>query len=395
MRDRGLGCLLVTTMFAAVLFAVALPAAATPAVPTGPAGDAFYVPPDPLPKAKPGTLIWAQPITAPAGASGWRVLYHSRSVAGHDVAVSGVVFAPQGAVPKGGRPVVSWAHGGAGVADACAPSRQFADIPSVLAPFVDELVAQGAVVAATDYEGLGTPGVAPFLVGESEGRSVLDAARAARRLPGTGAGKRVVVAGQSEGGHGALFAGELAKSYAPELQLLGVEAGAPAADLGVIVPVALRIPPVAGYGVMALVGFSAAYPKADPAAVLTPDAASRTAIVDTGCWSDVLSAYAAAPQPVAAHDPTTVEPWATLLRKNSAGNRPAGAPVLVIQGDADRTIPKALTDLFTTKACAAGDTLDYRVYPGADHNGSLGAAKADILAWIAARVADDPPSTTC
>ena len=45
-----------------------------------------------------------------------------------------------------------------------------------------QLVDAGYVVAATDYEGLGTPGVHPYLVGESEGRSVLDAARAARAL---------------------------------------------------------------------------------------------------------------------------------------------------------------------------------------------------------------------
>ena len=86
----------------------------------------------------------------------------------------------------------------------------------------------GYVVAATDYEGLGTPGLHPSLVGESEGRGVLDAARAARGMKAAAAGSKALVFGLSEGGHSALFAGELAASYAPELRVLGVAAVAPA-----------------------------------------------------------------------------------------------------------------------------------------------------------------------
>src|SRR5207248_11466019 len=104
---------------------VALPAAATPkeSPRKAPTGRAFYVPPDPLPAAPPGTLIWSTPFKAIPGAKAWKVLYHSRAVDGSDVAVSGVVVAPSDAAPKGGRPVISWAHGTHGIADQCAPSR--------------------------------------------------------------------------------------------------------------------------------------------------------------------------------------------------------------------------------------------------------------------------------
>ena len=47
-----------------------------------PTGDAFYVPPKPLAKAKPGTIIRSTPIAAPAGARAWKILYHSRAVDG-------------------------------------------------------------------------------------------------------------------------------------------------------------------------------------------------------------------------------------------------------------------------------------------------------------------------
>ena len=124
-------------------------------------------------------IIRSTPITAPSGAKAWKVLYHSRSVDGHDIAVSGVVVVPTGAAPKGGRPVVTWAHGTTGLGRpvrAVEARRRW----RATVPFVKQLVDAGYVVVATDYEGLGTPGVHPYLVGESEGRNVLDAGACAR-----------------------------------------------------------------------------------------------------------------------------------------------------------------------------------------------------------------------
>ena len=107
--------------------------------------------------------------------------------------------------------MVTWAHGAVGLADVCAPSKQ-PDIasgtsgagigyPRALIPMLQTFLDAGYVVAATDYEGLGTPGLHPFLVGESEGRSVLDAARAARGLKAAAAANKALVFGHSQGGH--------------------------------------------------------------------------------------------------------------------------------------------------------------------------------------------------
>src|SRR5262249_44773085 len=71
----------------------------------------------------------------------------------------------------------------------------------------------------------------PYLVGISEARAVIDSVRVAGTLPGAGGGRTFVVWGHSQGGHAALFTGSIAKSYAPELDLLGVAAAAPATDL--------------------------------------------------------------------------------------------------------------------------------------------------------------------
>ena len=94
-------------------------------------------------------------------------------------------------------------------------------------PEYDELIAGGAVVAFTDYPGLGTPGPHPYLVGESEGRAVLDSIRAARALLGDRASATAAIYGHSQGGHAAVWADQLAGSYAPELDIAGVAAMAP------------------------------------------------------------------------------------------------------------------------------------------------------------------------
>jgi len=353
----------------------------------------FYAVPDPLPAAKPGSLIRAARIAAPDGAKAWRVLYHSRAVDGRDIAVSGIVVAPTGKAPKSGRPVVSWAHGTTGIADVCAPSKNPTIAKEI--PFVDDLVEAGYVVAATDYEGLGTPGVHPYLVGESEGRSVLDAARAARRVDGTAAGRDLLIAGHSQGGHAALFGGELADSYASELRLHGVVAIAPAADLEVIFPAAAAIPQAAGFALMAAKGFQAAYADADPATVLAPEAVGASVIVDQACVGEVIRQFAGSTTSIVAHDPLAVPPWPELLRASSAGNRRAGAPLLVAQGAADRLVVPALTDAWVDKACALRDVVDYRVYDGADHGSVVEAARSDVVDWVAARVDGDASRNTC
>jgi alpha-beta hydrolase superfamily lysophospholipase len=98
---------------------------------------------------------------------------------------------------------------------------------------------------------------------------------------------------------------------------------------------------------------------------------------------------------VLAHDPLSIPAIQQLLHTNSAGNRPAGAPVLIVQGAADTTIPKGLTDAFDTNACAAGNTVDYLVSDGATHSSIITAAQDDVVQWLQDRVAGKPAPTTC
>ena len=400
------------TMTVVVLSGLGLLAATSAASAVGAAGqvpkdDAFYAPPKPLAKAQPGTIIRSTSLGgAPAGARAWKVLYHSRAVDGRDIAVSGVVIAPAGAAPRGGRVVVTWAHGTSGLADLCAPSKQ-PDIATGAAstsspagygtvmPYVQTFLDAGYVVAATDYEGLGTPGLHPFGVGESEGRSVLDAARAARRLKAASAASKVLVLGHSQGGHAALFAGELAASYAPDLHVLGVVAEAPGVSVEQTLPLVARATFGNGFVVAAVEAFHAVYPQFDPAAILTPEALAQASIVDQKCSDDVNVTLSRLPTPALAHDPLQIPALAAILHANTAGNRATAAPLLVVQGSADVFVPPAMTDGFVKKACAVGDTVDYRQYPGADHGGVINAAANDVTAWLADRVNDAAATSTC
>src|SRR6201992_2445024 len=190
----------------------------------------FYDAPRSQLSGQPGTVVRQERIDgAPLGATAYRTLYRSTGLKGEPIFVSGVIIVPQGDPPPGGRPILAWAHPTSGVTPRCAPSLAIFLFQQIqgLRSFVE----RGYVVAATDYPGLGTPETHPYLVGDSEAEAVIDSVRVASNMPGAGGGKRFVVWGHSQGGQAALFTGLIAKSYAPELELLGVAAAAPATDL--------------------------------------------------------------------------------------------------------------------------------------------------------------------
>jgi acetyl esterase/lipase len=232
-------------------------------------------------------------------------------------------------------------------------------------------------------------------VGASEGAAVLDLVRAARRLP-TGAGRRVLVAGHSQGGHAALFAGEMAAAYAPELRVLGIAPGAPVSDVRAFLAHASTRPALTGFVVMGALGYAVAYPELADAPVLTPAAATKANLALEACAGDVLLAFAADdPAEVFRAAPAGTPAWTRRLEENRAGMRPAGAPLLVWQGAADDLVPAALTADFVARVCPRGGAVDYREYPGADHATVLAAARDDVLAFFAARVRGDRPASTC
>lgn len=362
--------------------------------------EGFYTSPDPLTAAAPGSIVRSEPIPDAVGlppqAIAYRVLYHSESITGADIAVSGTVVIPGGPPPVAGYPIVTWAHGTTGLADACAPSKQGVGTVPYLSQFIDE----GMIVAATDYQGLGTPGIHPYLVGQSEGQAVLDAARAARNLAGSIASDSVIIFGHSQGGQAALFAGQISHLYAPDLFVAGVVAVAPVSSLSGFAPaVPGRNPDTySAYVVMALYAWSIVYGDLRLSDVLTPWAIATTPAIDQMCSDMVIDTYA---------DVSTNRIFRSGWKDNTAvqarsiqndpGLAPTVAPVLIVQGTADELIPYATTTtLVDQRLCGAQhDTVEYDVVRGAGHGNVVGTAQPDVLQWIAARLAGQTAPDTC
>jgi fermentation-respiration switch protein FrsA (DUF1100 family) len=337
-----------------------------------------------------GVLLDATEVDAVAGATTHLVHYRSESVAGDPIEVSGLVAVPDGVEP--GAPVLTWAHGTTGIADECAPSNDPADAIGFLAPFLEK----GWVVAATDYEGLGTEGRHPYINGTSEGRGVLDIVRAAAALPGGVEPGPVVVWGHSQGGHAALWAGQLAEAWTPELDVVGVVAGAPASELPLIAK-ALANGPFQGYLALGAAGLNAAEPeRADLSVVMTQEAIELLDVVDEGCAQAVHEVYSAMPyEEFAVADPGEVEPWRSILLENDPGHVTTDIPILVIHGEQDEQIPVAASQLLFDRLCGLGQVIERRTYPGVNHTGVIAPSWDAMVAWMDARVAGEPATSTC
>ena len=154
--------------------------------------------------AEPGTVLRAEPVelTGPlTGALGWRILYRSTTSSGSPAVVSGMLLAPDGPAPPGGRPVAAWAHGTTGIADRCAPSATGNLFYDDYGAEGRRLLDQGFVVAATDYHGLGTPGVHSYHVSDELALATIDSVSAAHQFEEVGPlTPSWVVVGHSEGG---------------------------------------------------------------------------------------------------------------------------------------------------------------------------------------------------
>lgn len=340
-------------------------------------------------------LVSAAPFDAGiATANAYRVRHRSQAVDGQPIEVTGLAFVPKGRAPAGGWPVLSFAHGTVGLADRCAPSAE-AELNDVTGAAAGLLTAFGIAIVQTDYEGLGTPGRHPYLVGESEGRGVLDIVRASREIPGANLSNRVIVWGHSQGGHAALFAGEIAPTWAPDLQILGVIAGAPPSQLTNIAA-SIENSPFRGYLFMVAAGLHAADPSLPLDAVLTPKGLATLPVVDTGCNREVFAAFRPGRlDEYVIRDGLQRSPWKEALERNEPGNRPIAAPVLIIHGDRDEQIPVATSATLRTKLCRLGVTVDRKVYRNADHAGAALVSLFDVSSWITKRLAGAKAPTSC
>ncbi|HVK23263.1 MAG TPA: alpha/beta fold hydrolase [Actinokineospora sp.] len=340
-----------------------------------------------------GTLISAESVATttlyPWGTKAHRIKYLSTSPQGAPILVSGLTLTPPGRPRPGGWPVVAWSHGTTGIGDACAPSA----VPGAGAYYEKTLnlfLRAGYAVVATDYPGLGTPGIHPYLIPESAARSVIDSVRAARHLT-PALSRNWLAAGHSQGGQSAMATAEIADDYGRGLNFGGAVVYAPAPNMSGFLPdpsVELRPLEQTFYSMM-LVGLGTQYPDLDFADYLGDRARAMLPAVRTLCFDDLAARYEQAALPTTEF--LLRDATATRLREwfaaNEIGHRRADGPVLVLQGADDPVVPPPATDDMVTLSRGHGSRIDYRVYPGANHGGILAAAAPDVLAWLAEHAA--------
>lgn len=346
-----------------------------------------------------GQLISADPLVdTPAGMQAWRISYWTTTSRSAPIRATGIVAAPREASTRA-RPVVAFTHGVWGVTQKCAPSLSpnFWKWTAGL-----QAVPRGYTVVAPDYPGLGSQGVHPLLVGPDTARSVLDAVRAAQQIPGAAAGKRFVVWGESQGGHAAIWTGQRARHYAPDLELVGVAAAAPATYLidnlrqGSDPSARTFLTAYTMYSWSRFYGIplsSVAGPQSR--GIINRMSENNCVNFDSLPKLGTILGIVTLRRNLRNVDLGRIEPWAGHARANSVKPAQLETPLLVAQNSKDKIVAPAVTRRFARDACSARKRVRWINITGKGHETSASDTAAATLDWIADRFAGRPAPNDC
>ncbi|KRI89142.1 triacylglycerol lipase [Acinetobacter baumannii] len=331
--------------------------------------------------------------------------YKMLGQSGQEVQATSLVFTPNTPPPVGGWPIVVWAHGTMGVADVCAPSK--AALADSTKDLISKLLAAGYVVVAPDYEGLGTPGIHPFLNVKSEAFSITDAVVAARNYLSQRnllTSKKWVTVGHSQGGHAALGAAQYASRA--QLDYKGTVAVAPASNLGSILvdgeaqvanaPIDIKIGTYAQldtYTALVTAGIRNTQPSFDYGQVFTSQISSIAAQAENLCSGPLYGAFYEGMSNYAKDHNGTLDGFIrtqpnfmavplvkTFLDKDSQPLQvKVTTPIIIYQGLADSTVPKLATDLLIFNATVVGTKINSYVTGNWDHGTAMSSNVDNIV----------------
>ena len=391
------------------------------------------------PNGKLGQVIKKEPVkTSVKGARAWKIAYISSDVGGVKTIATGLVVAPTAKAAVADRPIMAWSHGTTGAAQNCGPS-QVLD-PAVPLneyylvggnswmdyglPGVEEFIAAGYVVVATDYQGQGGGGRHHYSLADTNAKDLVNSARAASSMAETGAGKKTILYGWSQGG-GAALAAVSSPEYLSQkgtasdgIEVMGVVALAPY-DNAVMVPQVPTDEAGAGkvmtgflemfsktvfdfshYG-MAMWGLQAANPKLKLTDLFTDEGAKVIdEVVSNKCMhalADTLSYNFGENYKSLLRTPQVNQlEWLTAVIKGSVAPVKPVAPVVIYWGTKDVTNPPIMGKLYQEQMCKLGGNVDRVQLPGEQtHFTTPGTAKPLYLPWIKDRLAGKPATNNC
>ena len=339
------------------------------------------------------TSLWI-----PGTRKAWKLGYVSADAFGHRSRVTGTVFVPKGTPPKGGWPVVSWAHGTSGLADGCAPSRVGPAEKARDFAYLGTWMQQGYAIVATDYAGLGTAGLPAYLNGRSEAHNVVDMVKAGRSVASgtTDARNRLarkyVIIGQSQGGGAAIYTARYASAFGgPSLDYRGaVGTGTPANIEKALLPIGPKTPPaglapgVTSYIAYIFASLRHVHPELGIDGILTAEGKKYLRLAEQMCveqFDAVLDGVNVGDwftAPVA-----TLPDFAQTLDDYMA--MPTSGfdhPFFMANGAIDTDVPMALTAEYVATLVANGEPVTFKTYP-TDHNGTMQASLPDSVPFVA------------
>ena len=369
------------------------------------AADAFYTWADPVPPM-PGKLLRSEALTpqqslASAGLN-LRILYSSTD--GLDnltpVAVSGALFVPKGPAPAGGWPLMAWAHGTVGSADRCAPSLNQRSPRDTR--YLNDWLEQGYAIVATDYQGLGTPGLHPYGLTRPLAYGVLDSIRAVGAAP-VNVSRRAVVFGQSQGGRAAFATAVMAKDYAPDVEVVGVVAtGTPYASARAqghspeLENARRSVVPTFAYNLLRLSTVALLDPSFVPADYLAERALPAFRASQDECLHAIEQRVVA--DGLTFNNSFKRSPKAALDRVGREAAYPTlktDIPVFLGTGGKDRDVFVPGQQALVRDACKAGDRVEWHFYPALDHSGAVNGSLGDSTGFVRRAFAGEAIKGNC
>ena len=346
----------------------------------------FYNSPHPLPLGKPGELIRSEAVdqyNLPYELSALRIVYHSRTTHGEDVAVSAVVLIPDGKPPAMGWPVIAWTHDFRGLARRCAPSLlKNLGVGPILAMYTG----LGYAVVATDYTGWGADSGRPVVDMQSNALDVIYSVPAARAAVAQ-IGPKWIAVGSFEGG---LAAMAIAESQVHDPNYLGSVATSGLVDAQ---PAYQRFAQRSNRMLLVLAStVKALYPEFQVSEMLKNVALPGYQRVRETCGGETEPEFTNEMlKPGWENDPFVRE----FFSRNTLGQKPAHEPLLVISGEVDPAIPVEMSEKTVAGMCKQGDRILFLKYPNLDASGAMGESVAYQISWIKARFAGDAAPSNC
>lgn len=386
-----------------------------------------------------GQVIAQEKIdTAIPGAEAWRIAYISSDLHDRPTISTGLVIAPQGPAPTGGRPIVAWSHGTTGTAQNCGPSQvldpaqdlnQYVMIGGTSwtdfgVPAATDFIKLGYVLVATDYQGLGGGGKHQYAIAATQGRDLINSIRAAGSLGLSGDSRKAVIYGWSQGG-GSVLAATSSTAYIAQkqtafdgIEILGAVALAPD-DLAAIVPkealsddaAAARTFQAlqASFGdnvfnfahlAMNLWAMDGTFPGLKLTDLFTADGAR---IIDeiqaTKCMHAGADTYdfnvGAGFSKLFSTQPANLRAWVQAIADGSVPADKPVAPVQIYWGDKDTVVPPMQGAAYQQQKCAIGGNVERIHLPGQTHFSTPPAAQAMFTQWIRDRVDGKPVADGC